>query len=1207
MGPLQLQIVPVGTIDLTLPGALGLTLLKDHVRRHPPTSPGEQAARHVVDAILFLEKHEMISYSIHELLHGLHSSPVGEPANSDRAFRFRIYLHIHPRGVSPDISPTALKNMQRFGSVLFSRLNSSKSCWDFQDLNNSCDALVADDNPAHTKHQSMSPVTKLSLVYQEVDSPQPVALLKPCPLPEIQATLDEVLERPAPVGFRTTLYGYQKRSLWKIMQRELCPQMFVDPELKEIVTIDGRRLWLRLRDFRVMDTPVHYSDIKGGIICEDMGTGKTCLCIALIASTKHHISTPPIDVDLHADLCRDETVHDLDVTHTETLVNLAAAAFLKTATPYRHLKEWMPPVVYKLLRSTSPYYLKYRENRSGRALRRLGSLKPLKVYLSSTTLVIVPDTLIVQWCFEILKHTQDRALKYTVIAEAEKPIPPATELLTFDIVIISNPRFGLEEQRGGLDFDGIPRACNCPYVGASRGSSCACGKKDVYVSPLLQVHWLRMIVDEGHSMADDKSNQVRLASKLAVDRRWICTGTPMPSVLSRAASRHMEKTDLKKLESLVTEYLQMEPYASNRDFFSRDISKRFLERDAEGCFLLKAMFNRIMIRNQAASIEADITLPPLHEVVCLVEFNAIQRITYNSLVALIGANAVLSEREDEDYLFHPRNAKSLRLAIRNIQQSCFWYAGSEQGELLRRIRDSYHLCVEELDKYTPEHRPNWSNDDVYLLKSCVAALKEALDSKVWEGISSVSELCYLLDHVPDFLQEFAVVPGHHLVRTKPLEPVSEHEVCLATGHTLEIIRHIIRVRQTAEAQGKDPSVDSEEACNRTLRKLSKCFEHVGVDDIADALILATSSQKLNYIIDQIKKHYRTDKIIIYCQHDMEIHYIHEALRLAKIRCLLFHRMKMGVWERAHNLTNFNTAEEIRVIVMDVKVGSYGIDLSSASRVYFLSPVWQSATERQAIKRAHRIGCTKPVWVETLVIRGSIEQELWRRKQELVGESSISKRIEDDGPMRSLLASCSFIYDLKMPDGSTNFRTKASISTTMTFTTARATTIPSCRQWRAWSAHLLTAATVATKTLIGWSGMGVLGAVPFLVREHADEQMTTTTIMIPSTTATIPLRTQRMASATLQPPGRLAWTETAGFPRISPAQGGLSGLPLTTTMPMPMPIHPHLARSALRSSPGSIQIRMGSPHMHAVSGERRPFTHQQRRFTSIHGRAQCLWV
>jgi hypothetical protein len=123
--------------------------------------------------------------------------------------------------------------------------------------------------------------------------------------------------------------------------------------------------------------------------------------------------------------------------------------------------------------------------------------------------------------------------------------------------------------------------------------------------------------------------------------------------------------------------------------------------------------------------------------------------------------------------------------------------------------------------------------------------------------------------------------------------------------------------------------------------------------------------------------------------------------------------------------------------MSVQVAAYGIDLSSASRVYFVSPVWQTAMEQQAIKRAHRIGQTKPVYVETIVIRSSIEENMLKRRAMLAikaekqhskydhanacgysrfisnfgsidGKSSSSKEFFNDRKMQEILNHASFV-------------------------------------------------------------------------------------------------------------------------------------------------------------------------------------------------------
>ena len=58
------------------------------------------------------------------------------------------------------------------------------------------------------------------------------------------------------------------------------------------------------------------------------------------------------------------------------------------------------------------------------------------------------------------------------------------------------------------------------------------------------------------------------------------------------------------------------------------------------------------------------------------------------------------------------------------------------------------------------------------------------------------------------------------------------------------------------------------------------------------------------------------------------------------------------------MTTFNTSSEARVILMKTELAAYGINLTAASRIFIMDPVWDLSREAQAIKRAHRIGQTR---------------------------------------------------------------------------------------------------------------------------------------------------------------------------------------------------------------------------------------------------------
>jgi len=85
--------------------------------------------------------------------------------------------------------------------------------------------------------------------------------------------------------------------------------------------------------------------------------------------------------------------------------------------------------------------------------------------------------------------------------------------------------------------------------------------------------------------------------------------------------------------------------------------------------------------------------------------------------------------------------------------------------------------------------------------------------------------------------------------------------------------------------------------------------------------------------------------------------------------------------------------------MDITQAAFGLDMRSASRIYFINPILNPQVEAQAIGRARRISQQKPVTVETLVLRGSVEEVIvCRRKEMTQAEQWRCKSILDDRPI-----------------------------------------------------------------------------------------------------------------------------------------------------------------------------------------------------------------
>jgi SNF2 family DNA or RNA helicase len=72
--------------------------------------------------------------------------------------------------------------------------------------------------------------------------------------------------------------------------------------------------------------------------------------------------------------------------------------------------------------------------------------------------------------------------------------------------------------------------------------------------------------------------------------------------------------------------------------------------------------------------------------------------------------------------------------------------------------------------------------------------------------------------------------------------------------------------------------------------------------------------------------------------------------------------------------------EVPVLLISLKAGGVGLNLTAADTVIHLDPWWNPAVEEQASARAHRIGQQQAVFVYKLVVEGSIEERVLALQQ-----------------------------------------------------------------------------------------------------------------------------------------------------------------------------------------------------------------------------------
>ncbi len=91
--------------------------------------------------------------------------------------------------------------------------------------------------------------------------------------------------------------------------------------------------------------------------------------------------------------------------------------------------------------------------------------------------------------------------------------------------------------------------------------------------------------------------------------------------------------------------------------------------------------------------------------------------------------------------------------------------------------------------------------------------------------------------------------------------------------------------------------------------------------------------------------------------------------------LKFERLDGSTADRAAVTARFQAADGPPVMLISLKAGGLGLNLTAADHVFLVDPWWNPAVENQAADRAHRIGQERPVFVYRLVSQGTVEEKI----------------------------------------------------------------------------------------------------------------------------------------------------------------------------------------------------------------------------------------
>ena len=148
---------------------------------------------------------------------------------------------------------------------------------------------------------------------------------------------------------------------------------------------------------------------------------------------------------------------------------------------------------------------------------------------------------------------------------------------------------------------------------------------------------------------------------------------------------------------------------------------------------------------------------------------------------------------------------------------------------------------------------------------------------------------------------------------------------------------------------------------------------------------ADVSPKVDYLVEQVQElREEGHSALLFSQFTSFLDIIEKAFITHNVPYLRIDG-KTPTIKRKDIIESFQNSPETKFLLMSLKTGGVGLNLTKASYVFHCDPWWNPAVENQASDRAHRIGQTQKVMILKLIMHNSIEEKilaLKRKKQKI---------------------------------------------------------------------------------------------------------------------------------------------------------------------------------------------------------------------------------
>ncbi|KXL48180.1 hypothetical protein M433DRAFT_2960 [Acidomyces richmondensis BFW] len=564
-----------------------------------------------------------------------------------------------------------------------------------------------------------------------------------------------------------------------------------------------------------------------------------------------------------------------------------------------------------------------------------------------TTLVVAPMSLLAQWASEAEKASKKGTLKTLIYYGTEKKFNLQTlccraNAATAPNIIITSYGVVLSEFNNYVD------------LGGDRGKH----------GGLFSLDFWRVILDEAHMIKNRQSKTAKACYELAATHRWVLTGTP---IVNR----------LEDLFSMV-HFLKVEPW-SNFSFWKTFITAPFEKGDfIRALDVVQTVLEPLVLRRtkdmKTPDGEALVPLPPRTIEIQKVELSQPEREVYSHIFAR--AKRTFTANFEAGTLM--KSYTTIFAQILRLRQSCCHpiltrnRAIVAEEEAAEAAIDAANGLADDMDlgtliaKFeTDEGEEDASKFGAHVLKQiqdeaemeCPICSEEPMEEQSVTGCwHSACKKC-LLDYI-----DHQTLKGDLPRCFNCREPINARDV-------FQVIRHI---DDEDEIHSTTLDVDDEFYSSTQSRSKSSRAPRVSLRRVNQL-----SSAKINTLLtelNRLKKIETTCKCVVFSQFTSFLDLLGPALASSDIKYLRFDG-SMTQKERTKVLADFANRPKFTVLLLSLRAGGVGLNLTCAKRVFMMDPWWSFAVEAQAIDRVHRMGQTEEVKVTRFIVAESIEEKM----------------------------------------------------------------------------------------------------------------------------------------------------------------------------------------------------------------------------------------